>query len=731
MRHVRRPSRRSLAALLVGGTLIATVALAVDTPALGPYPAAALGDVVENHFGRPVADPYRWLEDLDSPATRAFTSAQDALTSRYLASLPGRKQLHKRLTQLFHYVRYGTPFTAGGEVFYTMNTGLQNQSVLYRSSGRDGARTMVLDPNTLSADGHLAVVGYVPSHDGRRLAYGVSDAGSDWTEWHIRELSTGQDLPDVLAHTKYYPPVWTADDRALIYSAFPAPKPGEELAAEDLNNALYRHVLGAPASADVRLYGDDAHPDRQFLPSLSDDGRWLVIASGEGEVGDKGLEDIVLIDTTTQVPAPMTTRFTAAFVYAGSTDSRLYFVTTDGAPNGRVIAVDPTNPARANWKEIIAEGTETITVSEPAVSVVGNRILVQKLHDAHSAVSVHDLDGHLLHTLKLPGAGSVQGFSGRAKDPTTYYSYADALTPRTVYRYDVATDRSTLLQAPKVAFKRSDFVAEQVFYPSFDGTRVPMTLVHKKGLRRNGRNPTLLYAYGGFGIPELPRFGADRIAWIERGGIFAVANIRGGGEYGEQWHRAAIVEHRQVAFNDFQAAAEWLSREHYTSPSRLAIQGGSNGGLLMGVSVTQRPALYGAVIAEVGVMDMLRFDRFGQGAGWTGDFGSPNEESAFRAIVRYSPVHNVRKGIEYPATLIVTGDHDTRVFPAHSFKFAAALQAAQAGPAPILLMLEKASGHGGGTNVSQAIDQNTDIYAFLWRALASDRSPKKDGETHN
>ena len=706
--------------------LFAVLCSMLAMPTIGApvsYPAAAQGPVAEHHFGAEVADPYRWLEDIDSPATKAFVSAQDAVTTAYLNSLPQRAALHKRLAELQQYVRYGTPFSAGGEVFYTLNTGLQNQNVLYRQVA-GGGRVVALDPNTLSADGHLAVVGYVPSHDGRQLAYGVSEAGSDWTDWHIRDLNTGRDLPDVLENTKYYAPVWSADDRALVFSAFPAPKPGEELASADLGDALYRHLLGTPSTADTIVWQNREHPDQQFQPFLSDDGRYLIIAIGEGEVGDKGLEDIMVLDGATGVAAPMAQGFAAAFVYAGSDGGRLYFVTTDHAPNGRVIAVDPAQPSRSSWRDVIAEGADTITVSEPAVSVIGHHLLVQRLHDAHSAVALYDLDGHLQHTIHLPGSGSAHGFSGRATDTTTHYSYTDPLTPSTVYRYDVSKNQSVRLQTPTVRFQRADFRVEQVFYPGVDGTRIPMTLVYRKDLHRNGRNPTLLYAYGGFGIAELPHFEAHRIAWIERGGIYAVANIRGGGEYGEAWHRAAIGPHRQVAFGDFQAAAEWLIREHYTQPSRLAIEGASNGGLLMGVSVTQRPALYGAVIAKVGVMDMLRFDQFGQGAGWTGDFGSPSDEAGFRSLVRYSPVHNVRRNVEYPATLIVTGDHDTRVFPAHSFKFAAALQAAQTGTAPILLMIEKSSGHGGGTNVSQSIDQHTDIYAFLLNELQTTYSSK-------
>ncbi len=699
-----------------------TAALAVSTSAALLYPNAPRGPIVDEHFGTLVADPYRWLEDLDSSATRAFLTAQDQLTQRVLQDLPAREGFRQRLQALYHYVRYGTPFTAGGTVFYTVNTGLQNQAVLYRSDAQNQAPQPALDPNTLSADGHSVVIGYVPNHDGSRLAYGVSEAGSDWTEWRIRDLASGQDLPDRLRHTKYYAPVWSRDDSALYYSAFPAPKAGEELAAEDLDNAVYTHVIGQVSAADQRLFGDRDHPDRQYQLALSEDGKYLILSIGEGEVGDKGLEDILLLDTSTYAATPIATGFGAAYVYAGSDEGLLYFVTTDQAPNGRVIAVNPNQPERTNWREIVPESArEAITVSEPAVSVIGHQLIVQRLHDAHSAVAIYDLAGHLRQTIKLPGAGSVSGLIGRATDASAYFGYTDPLTPLTVYRYDVAHNQVTRLRTPHLPFDPTAFVSEQVFYPGMDGTRIPMTLVHRKGLQLNGKNPTLLYAYGGFGIPELPHFSADRIAWLEKGGLYAVANIRGGGEYGESWHRAAIKEQRQVAFNDFQAAAEWLIAQRYTQASRLAIQGASNGGLLMGTSITQRPALYGAVIAKVGVMDMLRFDRFGQGAGWTGDFGSPQQEAEFRALLRYSPVHNVRNQVAYPATLIVTGDHDTRVYPAHSFKFAAALQAAQSGPAPILLVLEKASGHGGGPNVSQAIAQNADIYAFLWKVLHNKR----------
>lgn len=698
-----------------------TLAAALDVaPAVADplrYPAAPRTDLVEEHFGVRVADPYRPLEDLDAPATREFVRAQDALTTRYIGELPGRAAARRRLTELYRFERFGTPFTAGGTLFYRRNTGLQNQSVLYRARADGSGARVVLDPNRLSQDGHLAVVGYAPSRDGRYLAYGVSVSGSDWTEWRIRDLRSGRDLPDRLANTKYYEPVWSADGRSLYYSAFPAPAPGAELAAEDLGNRLMRHDLGRPGGTDTLVYERPEHRDWQYEPSLSDDGRWLVVAIGEGEVGDKGVEDIVLIDTAAGRQVPVATGFGAAFVYAGSDRGLLYFVTTDGAPNGRVIAVDPAAPAPAAWREIVATGADALPVSERAAAIVGHRLIVKSLHDAHARVTVYDLDGRREREIPLPGFGNVDGLSGRTADGSAYFGYVDALTPLTVYRYDVAAGSTSAVRAPRVPFRAADFVAEQVFYPGRDGTRIPMLIVRRRDTPRDGTSPTILYAYGGFGIPELPFFRADRMLWLERGGTWALANIRGGGEYGEAWHRAATGARRQVAFDDFISAGEWLIRERYTSTPRLAIEGASNGGLLMGAVLTQRPDLWGAVAAEVGVMDMLRFDRFGQGAGWTGDFGSPRVEADFRVLLAYSPLHNVRAGTRYPATLVVTGDHDTRVMPAHSFKFAAALQAAQAADAPVLLMIEKSSGHGGGPTVSQMIEQATDRFAFLWHAL--------------
>ena len=677
------------------------------------YPVPVRGSTVDDYHGTRVPDPYRGLEDLDSAATRAWVGAEAQLTDRYLAALPDRGRLRSRLAALVDYERFGVPFQAHGRYFYSRNSGLQNQSVLYVADAPDAQARVALDPNSLSTDGSLAVVGYVASHDGRLLAYGVSVSGSDWTDWHFRDISSGNDLPDVIRFTKYYAPVFSHDDRGIYYSAFPAPPAGAELSAQDLGDAVFYHALGTAVAADRKLLEISGHPDWQYEPHLSDDGRWLVVAAGEGEVGDKGLENIYSIDVSAASPTvtPIVEGFAAAYVYVGSDAGRLYFLTTLGAPNGKVIAVDPVhaNPPAV----VIPEGKDAIDLTETSVTLVDHQLLVRSIRDAHNRVMAYGLDGKPRREIELPGAGTADGFLGRPGDRETFYSFTDLIRPPTVYRYDLEKGESRIFRAPKTNFESQAFEQRQVFYPGKDGTRIPMLLVYRKGLKLDGRNPVLLYGYGGFGIPVLPEFSAPRIAWLESGGVYAIANIRGGGEYGEAWHRQANRSHKQVVFDDFIAAAEWLIAERYTISGRLAIQGESNGGLLVGACLTQRPDLYGAAIAGVGVMDMLRFDRFGQGAGWTGEYGSPEDPAAFPTLYAYSPLHHVRPGTAYPATLIVTGDHDTRVMPMHSFKFAAAMQAAQSGPEPILLYIEKSSGHGGGPTVSQVIEQNADIYAFL------------------
>jgi prolyl oligopeptidase len=708
-------SRRAPWALPAAALLCAAVA--ADVPL--QYPPAPRGNVVDDYHGTAVPDPYRWLEELDSPQTRAWVSAEGKLTDTYLAAIPEREPLRKRIASLSDYEKYGVPFHEGGRYFYTHNSGQQDQSVLYSTRRLGDEASVALDPNTLSADGKLIVTDYVAARDGRHLAYGVSEAGSDWTDWRVRDLDTGRDLPDAARYTKYYAPQFAHDSSGFYYSAFSAPRPGQELATQDLGDGVYYHALGTPASADRLIFKDPAHADWQYQPRISSDGRWLVIASGEGEVGDKGLENIYLVDLAAKVPkaVPVTTGFEAAYIYVGADAGRLYFLTSLNAPNARVISIDPAQPDKAHWKEVIAESADAIDLTETSVTLVGHQLFVRALHDAHNRVLIYGLDGKQHGEVQLPGPGITYGFEGRPEDTETFYGFADVITPPSIYRFDLKSASSTLFRTPKVDFDRSQFEERQVFYPGKDGTRIPMLLTFRKGMKQDGSNPTLLYGYGGFGISTLPSFNAARIAWLELGGTYAIANIRGGGEYGEKWHRQAIRTHKQLVFDDFIAAGEWLIAEHYTSTPKLAILGGSNGGLLVGACVTQRPDLYGAAVAAVGVMDMLRFNKFGQGAGWMGDYGSPQNPEEFKALYAYSPVHNVHAGTRYPATLIITGDHDTRVMPMHSFKFTAAMQAAQAGSAPVLLYLESASGHGGGRTTSQAIDQGASIYAFLIRNL--------------
>lgn len=686
------------------------------------YPEARRSDLMENYHGTTVADPYRWMEELDSPETREWTLAEARLTDGYLAKAPARETIKRRLTELLDYEKFGMPVRRGERYFYTYNKGLQPHAVLYTTIGLNGSPAVAFDPNSLSTDGSVAVAGYAFSQDGEILAYGLAAGGGDWTDWHFRPVATGKDLPDVIRWTKYYAPVFSPDGKGVYYSGFPAPKLGEELLAQDLGNSVYYHAFGTDQSADRKIYSRPDYPDWQFEPHLSPKSNWLVLTSGEGQVGDKGLENVYAYDLTSpESPViPLVEGFEAGYEYAGADQGLLYFQTSLNAPRGRVIAIDPKKPARASWKNVIEQGPDAMDFANGSVTLVHHQLLVRTLHDAHSKVTIYGLDGKVRKEIELPGRGTAYGFGGGAEDRDTFYGYTDLVTPPTIFRLDLETGQSSHYRSPKVPADVSAFETRQVFYPGKDGTRIPMHLVHKKGLKLDGTNPVLLYGYGGFGISILPRFDSTRVAWLERGGIFAIANIRGGGEYGEEWHKQAIRAKKQKGFDDFIAAAEWLIAERYTSTPRLAIEGGSNGGLLVGACLTQRPDLYGAVLAYVGVMDMLRFDKFGQGAGWVGDFGSPQNPDDFKTLYAYSPYHNVRPGKKYPATLVITGDHDTRVMPAHSFKLAAALQHAQGGPAPILLRVRLSTGHGAGPTTSQLIEEKADAYAFLMKNLGMD-----------
>lgn len=702
------------------------------------YPPARRDSHVDDYHGEKVADLYRWMEELDSPETREWVKAEAELTDSYLEKIPARKALKERLTQLLDFEKFGMPFHADKRYFYSHNSGLQPQSDLLMTDELDGKPTIAFSPN--SQPKGVAMAGYVASPDGKVLAYGLSQGGSDWTDWHFRDLKSGKDLPDVVRWTKYYHPVFAPNGKGIYYSAFPAPPPGEELRARDLNDAIYYHALGTDQSKDRKVYSRPEHPDWQFAPHLTRGSQWLVITAGEGEVGDKGLENVYALDLNDKSSGVMTLveGFDAEYLYVGadraekmappstgsylSTKVRpetesLYFQTTLKAARGRVIAIDPTMADREHWTEVVPEGADAMDSANGSVTLVGHRLVVRTLHDAHSKVIVYGLDGKRQYEVALPGSGTASGFGGTPNDKETFYSFVNYVTPPTIYRLNLKSGASAFYRTPKFPADLAQFKMEQVFYPSKDGTKIPMYLVYKRGIKLDGSNPTLLTGYGGFGISVLPGFDPTRIAWLERGGIFAVANLRGGGEYGEEWHRQAIRANKQKVFDDFIAAAEWLIAQKYTSTPKLAVEGGSNGGLLVGACVTQRPDLYGAALAYVGVMDMLRFDQFGQGAGWVGDYGSPQNPEDFKALRAYSPYHNVQPGTHYPAIMVITGDHDARVMPAHSFKFAAALQAAQAGPAPILLRVRLSTGHGSGPTTSQVIEERADAYAFLMRNL--------------
>ena len=677
------------------------------------YPAAPRGDVVDVHHGVTVADPYRWLEDADSAATREWIDAQNRLTRSILDAVPERAELTARLTELWNYERYGLPERHGERWFVTRNDGLQNQAVLYKLDSLDGAPQVLLDPNTLSADGTVALSGLEFSHDGRYLAYGVADGGSDWNVWRIRDIATGADLPDELRWIKFAPPAWAPDSKGLYYSRYDEPQPGAELEAVNYNQKLCFHALGTPQSADALVLARPDHKEWSFAPSVSEDGRWLLISVGLGTdprnlvfVRDLKLTDAPIVELVRE--------FEASFDFVASRGDTLYFTTDLNAPRGRLVALDMARAAATpQWLELVPQSADKLDGAD----LVGGRFILGYTKDARSSVRVHGLDGAFLREVELPGVGSAGGFDGREGDRETFYSFSSFRQPSTVLRYDIESGVSTVWRAPKLAFDPEQFTTEQVFYRSKDGTRVPMFLTYKKGLERNGANPTLLFGYGGFNISLTPNFRASRIAWLERGGIYAQANLRGGSEYGEEWHQAGTKLQKQNVFDDFIAAAEHLVNEKWTSPRKLAINGGSNGGLLVGAVLNQRPDLFGAAIPAVGVMDMLRFEQFTIGWAWTSDYGSVKNEDEFKALYAYSPYHNTKLGARYPATMVVTADRDDRVVPAHSFKYAAALQHAQGGPAPILIRIETRAGHGAGKPTSKQIEQAADETAFLLYAL--------------
>ena len=672
------------------------------------YPVTKAVEQVDNYHGTQVSDPYRWLEDTDAEDTKAWVTAQNELTFKVLNAIPGRDAIRARMTALWDFERTSAPGRRGGVWFWSFNDGLMNQAQLFVGTGPYEGGRVLIDPNTLSEDGTVALSGTFPSDDGKHLVYSLSKAGSDWQELRVRDVATGQDLPDLLQHIKFSEASWTKDGKGFFYSAYDPPKDPNDFEQANYYQKLYYHRLGEPQSADKLIYQRADQPEWGFGGAVTEDGNTLVIPNWQG-TEPKNRVFLKDLKTPDSPVVELIGEFDAYYSYIGNDGPLFYFSTDQAAPKGRVIAIDITKPARANWKELIPQQAEPLE----SVSLVSNRFLVTRLKDAKSLVEVYDISGKKLSEVALPGLGSAGGFSGRREDKEVYYSFTSYMTPGAVYRYDVLNNASTLVKAPTVSMDEAAYEVKQVFYPSKDGTKIPMFIVHKKGMALDGTNPTYLYGYGGFNIPLTPGYSTVNRVWLELGGVYAVANLRGGGEYGQEWHDAGRLANKQNVFDDFHAAAEYLIAEGYTTTPTLAIGGRSNGGLLVGAAITQRPDLYGAALPGVGVLDMLRFHKFTIGWAWVSDYGSADDPTQFQWLYAYSPLHNIKPGAAYPATLITTGDHDDRVVPGHSFKFAAALQAAQGGPEPILIRVDVNAGHGAGKPTAKTIEEWVDQWAFL------------------
>jgi prolyl oligopeptidase len=674
--------------------------------------------VVDIYHGQPVPDPYRWLEDLDSEQTRAWIEAQNHLTFNYLQQIPARQRIRERLTQLWNYEKYSQPFKEGGRYFYFKNDGLQNQSVLYTQESLEGQARVLLDPNTFSEDGTVALAGIAISrardsgaeHAGRYLAYGLSCSGSDWQEWKVRDIETGEDLPDHLRWVKFSGASWTLDGQGFFYSRYDEPAPGSEYESANYFQKLYYHRLGTSQSEDVLVYHRPDQKEWGFAGGVTEDGNYLIISVWRGTDPKNLIFYKDLRDPQSPV-VELIREFEAEYSFVGNDGSRFWLLTDCQAPRRRLVAIDLEQPDQV--QEVIPEAEETLQ----GVSLINNQFVAFYLKDAHTQIKTFALDGSYLGEIPLPGLGSASGFGGKRYDTETFYTFTSFTTPPTIYRYDFTSGTSTLFRQPQVDFDPQAYEVQQVFYTSKDGTRIPMFLVHRRGLARTGDHPTLLYGYGGFGISLTPSFSVGLVAWLEMGGVYAQPSLRGGGEYGEEWHQAGTKLNKQKVFDDFIAAAEWLIAHGYTNPAKLAISGGSNGGLLVGACLVQRPELFAAALPAVGVFDMLRFHKFTIGWAWISEYGSPENPEEFKALYAYSPLHNLKPGTAYPATLITTADHDDRVVPAHSFKFAAALQAAQGGSQPILIRIETKAGHGAGKPTSKLIEEAADRWAFLVQVL--------------
>jgi prolyl oligopeptidase len=702
--------RKTVLAMLAICTLAISLSAAGPENERGPwvYPQTKKTDVLDDYHGTPVADPYRWLEDDNSPEVKAWVDAQNKLTFHYLNGIACRGAISRRLEELFNYPRYSAPFRVGEYYFFSKNDGLQNQSVIYCQKGLDGQAQVFIDPNTLAADGTIKVRLLDGSQDHRYMAVSRSEAGSDWGEIRVLDIASKRELPDRLRWVKFSGAAWSGD--GFYYCRYDEPRPDEALKAKNENQKVFYHRLGDPQDRDALVFADAQHPLRYYGVGVSEDKRFLFLHISEGTHGSElHVRDLTRKDEPFRLLCPGFEHDYSPIANRGDT---IFVHTNDGAANFRVVAIDAARPGREHWQTVISEKKDVLH----EVSSAGGRLFCNYLKDVTTRIQQYDFAGKLEREIALPGLGTASGFSGFMEDQTLFYTYTSFNYPPVIFRYDIASGASELFRKSEARFSPEDYAVQQVFYASKDGTRVPMFLVHKKGLKRDGSNPTLLYAYGGFNASMSPYFSAANLVFLENGGIYALANIRGGGEYGEAWHQAGMLEKKQNVFDDFIAAAEYLVREKYTQSAKLAISGASNGGLLVGACMAQRPDLFKVALPAVGVMDMLRYHKFTVGWGWAVEYGSSDDAGQFKYLYAYSPLHQLKPGVNYPATLVTTADHDDRVVPAHSFKFIATLQEMHQGKNPVLIRVETRSGHGS-SSLRKSIEISADTWAFVFKNL--------------
>ncbi|HEX5654187.1 MAG TPA: prolyl oligopeptidase family serine peptidase [Chitinophagaceae bacterium] len=670
------------------------------------YPVSKKSDVREDYHGNQVEDPFRWLEDDNSDETKAWVKNQNSVTQDYLSRIPFRDKVKKRLEELWNYPKYSSPFKEGAYYYFFKNDGLQNQSVVYRQKGLNGKPEVFLDPNKLAADGTAALSGWNFSRNSKYLAYSVSQSGSDWQTGYVMDVASGKKTNEKLNWLKFTGFSWKGDE-GFYYTRYPEPGQGDQLKGKNESPAVYYHKLGTPQENDVLVYEDKTHPQRFVGVALTEDQRFLILGTSEGtsggEVWYRDMKDPDQKEFKLLIPG-----FSTEPNVVDNSGDKLLVLTNDGAPNYKLVLIDPKNPGKEHWKTVIPEKKEVLQ----NVSTGGGSLFASYLKDASTKVYQHDYYGKLIRSIELPGIGTAGGFGGKKKDTEFFYTFTSFNYPPTIFRYDIATGKSSLFRKTETKFDPASFETRQLFFTSKDGTKVPMFVTYKKGLKLDGNNPVLLYGYGGFNVPLTPGFSISNAFFIEQGGIYAQVNLRGGSEYGEDWHKAGMLQNKQNVFDDFIGAAEYLVKEKYTNSSKIAIRGGSNGGLLVGAAMTQRPELFKVAIPQVGVMDMLRYHKFTIGYAWAVEYGSSDNPEQFEYLRKYSPLHNLQDGVSYPATLITTADHDDRVVPAHSFKFAARLQEATAGSNPALIRIETKAGHGAGKPTGKIIEEAADIWSF-------------------